>query len=624
MKQKPVFWHIFSATLLLLLSIFTITAIYLTGTFKTFYYNEVEDDLKARAYLLDTPVRSMVLGDKLGLLREFCRDTGRKSATRITVIDPGGIVLADSNEDPDVMELHNTRPEFVKALSGSPGRSIRYSHTLHKNMLYVAIPLVGKQQVEPSENKSLSLAGALRVAIPLTVARKNLWHLQGRTAMAGFIIFIAAVAGALFISSRLSRPLERMKKFSEKIAKGDLETVPAIDSSWMVSEEITSLSMAMNTMALQIRDRINTIDRQKNELQMVFCALKEAVIVLDIHNRIVQMNRAAAELFAVEREKSIGRTFTEITRDVELNRTLQKVVERHEPAEMEIACRTHGGERFLNARFAVLTAKDGEMAGILVVIGDLTEIRKLENIRKEFVANVSHELKTPVTSIRGYAEVLLEGEVDSAKDRTRFLEIVVRQATRLQAIVEDLLALSRIEQDARTGNIRLEEVRISDILASVRDMCELRADRKEIKLSMRYPEDLYINANPPLMGQAVSNLVINAIKYSDNGSTVYVDVSIDQEKECGREIVISVRDTGCGIAAEHLPRIFERFYRSDKARSRKLGGTGLGLAIVKHIAGVHGGAVGVESTYGKGSVFSIYLPLNRNDDADSEKRACGL
>ncbi len=619
MKRLPVFWHIFLATLLLLACTFTITALYFSHTLKSFYYTQVEDDLKARALLIEDTIRSMVTAGDIRSLRSFCRNSGRRASTRITVIDMKGVVLADSNEDPEVMELHNTRPEFIKALSGKTGSSVRYSHTLHQDMLYVAIPFRGEVK---SPDTSAPQIGAMRVSIPLAVTQETLWSIEGRYAAAGMVILLAAVLGGLFLSSRLSRPLERMKETAEKIARGDMEHIPEIDSSPMVSEEVASLSKAMNTMALQIMERINTIDHQKNELEMVFCALKEAVIVLDNQHRILRLNRAAAELFAVSKEGSEGRSLREIARDLELNRTLEQVTSSREPAEIEISCMTHAGQRFLNARFAVLRDREGGSAGILIVISDLTEMRRLENIRKEFVANVSHELKTPVTSIRGYAEVLLEGALDNRNDAIHFLGIIVKQSERLQAIVEDLLALSRIEQDANKGNIKLEPVNIKDIIASVMDMCEIKAGDKDIRIEYSV-EDQEITANAALLVQAVSNLVINAIKYSDSNSTVYIKTYMDKRGTDGEELVISVRDTGIGIGPEHLPRIFERFYRSDKARSRKLGGTGLGLAIVKHIARVHGGRAEVQSTLGKGSVFSIHIPRKVSGSTGADT-ACGL
>ncbi len=622
MKRLPVFWHIFLATLLLLSCTLTITAFYVAHSLKSFYYSQVEKDLQARALLIEEPVQKL-FDENRERLQEFCKKAGRRSATRITVIDTAGRVLADSNEDPQKMELHNTRPEFRKALSGLVGASIRYSHTLHQDMLYVAIPLA-------EDGGSGDIRGALRVSIPLSVTRDALWAIEGKYALAGLTILLAAVLGGLYLSSRLSRPLEQMKETAEKIARGEMDEPPAVDLSGTVSEEVASLSMAMNTMAMQIRERINTIDRQKNELELVFCALKEAVMVIDNNLRILRINRAAAELFAVPAKESRGCTFQEVTRDPALNRTLQEVFRTIKPAEIDIVCHTHAGERFLNARFAILQDRDGENAGILIVMSDLTEIRRLENIRREFVANVSHELKTPVTSIRGYAEVLLEGELDNREEARRFLEIIVRQSGRLQAIIEDLLSLSRIEQDARTGNIKLESVALTEIIESVRDICELRAGDKEITLYFTFDRDLSLLANPALLVQAISNLAINAIKYSEPGSSVQISCecragrageNTGRDSEQQEELVISVRDFGCGIAPEHLPRIFERFYRSDKARSRKLGGTGLGLAIVKHIARVHGGSVEVESEPGKGSVFTIRIPLNREGRTGG---VCGL
>ncbi|MBL8830052.1 MAG: GHKL domain-containing protein, partial [Planctomycetaceae bacterium] len=261
-------------------------------------------------------------------------------------------------------------------------------------------------------------------------------------------------------------------------------------------------------------------------------------------------------------------------------------------------------ERVWQAHGTALRDSQGETLGAVIVVNDVTDYRRLENVRRDFVANVSHELKTPIASIKGFAETLLDGALDNRDDAERFCRIIARQSERLHSIIDDLLSLSRIEQSEGADDIALESTLLQDVLRSAISDCQPRADERAITIAVECPDQQRIRCNAPLLIQAVLNLLDNAIKYSDEGGRIDVQVQTTP-----RSVVIAVRDQGCGIPPEHLPRVFERFYRVDRARSRKLGGTGLGLSIVKHIVNVHHGKVTVESTPGKGSTFSIQLPV---------------
>ncbi len=279
------------------------------------------------------------------------------------------------------------------------------------------------------------------------------------------------------------------------------------------------------------------------------------------------------------------------------------VLSGEQPVETDLTAFVGGEERFLQANGSLLHTEDGAVAGAVVVVNDVTRLRRLEAVRSDFVANVSHELKTPVTSIKGFAETLADGAIDDPDAGRRFLRIIAGQADRLNAIIEDLLALSSLERGAEGREVALQEARLADVLAVAAEVCAAKADAKRIAVTVDCPDELYAEINPPLLEQAVVNLLDNAIKYSPEDTGVAV--SADQTE---RETVITVGDQGVGISREHLPRLFERFYRVDKARSRDLGGTGLGLSIVKHIAQVHGGSVSVDSLVGRGSTFRIHLP----------------
>jgi len=331
------------------------------------------------------------------------------------------------------------------------------------------------------------------------------------------------------------------------------------------------------------------------------------VLAIDARQRVVSINQGAAELLGLDPEKVMRRPLHEVVRNPDVRRFALLAIDCREPVEDNLVI--HGvRDRTIRLRGTALRDVSGE-GGAVIVLNDVTDIQRLENVRRDFVANVSHELKTPIASIKGFVETLLDGAADDPADNRRFLEIVARQAERLEAIIEDLLALSRIEQSEGAGNLPLERVRLADVLSAAAADCLPRARDRSIRVEAGCDAAVEADVNPALLEQAVINLVDNAIKYSDAGDTIWVSAGLEPDPNMdGGAVTIVVRDDGCGIEADHLPRLFERFYRVDKARSRKLGGTGLGLSIVKHIVQAHGGTVAVESQPGVGSTFTIRLP----------------
>jgi two-component system phosphate regulon sensor histidine kinase PhoR len=442
---------------------------------------------------------------------------------------------------------------------------------------------------------------ALRTSLPATAVESEIRSIQLKIALGGCIIAVLAAGISWVISRRISRPIEQMKKSAEQFAGGDLSHRLAAPAT----EEMASLADAMNQMAAQLDERIETIISQRNQLETVLASMLEGVIAVDTEERIVSINRAAARLFANEPVSCQNKSIQEVIRSPALQQFIRSALNSANPAEEDISL-YQNEERVIDVKSAPLLDADRQQIGTLVVFNDVTQMRRLENMRRDFVANVSHEIKTPLTAIKGFVETLLQGKVDKTEESQRFLEIIQKHVDRLNSIVEDLLALARIEQKDEQKEFNFEPVKIVGVCQAAIQLCRPRAEEKKILIDLDCEKDATAIFDPALIEQAVVNLLDNAIKYSDSQSSITL-----KSHQQNFEVIISVEDHGIGIAQKHLPRLFERFYRVDKARSRNMGGTGLGLAIVKHIAQAHGGHVSVESKLGEGSCFSIHLPQNK-------------
>jgi two-component system phosphate regulon sensor histidine kinase PhoR len=442
---------------------------------------------------------------------------------------------------------------------------------------------------------ALILAGVVGVVLLYSLIPSGLL----RPFIGGVYIALLAGLAGLIISRRICRPLDEITIVIEDYSRGKLDRrLPTWDTL-----EFDRLANSVNKMAFELDSQIRAISDRHNEQEAVFLSMMEGILAFDTRERLININNAAVKMLGLEMTGSVGRYMQEVIRNIHLQKFISRALKSREPIEDEIMLQAGTG-RVVLAGGSVLRGQREEVLGALIVLNDITRLRQLENIRREFVANVSHELKTPITSIKGFVETLRDGAMNSPEDAKRFLGIVARQTDRLNSIIEDLLSLAKIEEGTEKRQIALESGKVKNVLSAAIQSCEHRAKEKGITVQLKGLDDIKANINPQLLEQALVNLIDNAIKYSDSGQSIEVG--------CGRaddEIVLEVRDYGCGIEKDHLPRLFERFYRADKARSREQGGTGLGLAIVKHIALAHGGTVSVESNPGQGSVFRIHLPL---------------
>jgi two-component system phosphate regulon sensor histidine kinase PhoR len=588
MYERRLAWRLFVAYLLV-----TLAALIGLGWYGSYILDEalasgLSRQLQTTAQLVAQQIEPVLDTADATAIGAVASRASRTNGSRISVILISGEVLADTHEDPRKMDNHARRREVQAALAGEIRREDRFSNTLGEPLVYVAVPMMRRDQV----------VGVVRAAVSRAESRRELRHYQGMLFSGLGVATIAATLVSWRLARLQSRPFEEVAEAAQRLAQGnETERLPKSDV-----QELARLSESLNHLAEELEERGHTIGRQEHELEAVLASMVEGVLAVDSDERVISINRAAAGLIGGAVSELRGRSLQEVVRNAELRRLATRAVTEGRSVEDDLVLRGEQ-DRVLQVCATPLRNVQGRSMGALLVLHDVTHFRHLENIRRDFVANVSHELKTPIASIKGFVETLLDGALENREDATRFLRIVAKQAERLNQIIEDLLSLAKIEESEERGNLPLEPVSIKEILEAAINDCQALAAERDISVQLCCDEEVMANINAHLLEQAVVNLLDNAIKYSDSGGEVLLS-----GRALASEVLISVTDHGCGIDRDHLPRLFERFYRVDKARSRKLGGTGLGLAIVKHIVQAHGGKVSVQSTPGKGSTFTIQLP----------------
>jgi two-component system phosphate regulon sensor histidine kinase PhoR len=546
---------------------------------------EVERSLVERARLVADQAQSIPFDvSERSALDALADRTGRAGSMRVTLIAPDGAVLGDSQvplERLAAVESHADRPEVRDALAGRVGSSTRRSATVGRELLYLALPSQGNAVV--------------RVAVELAELAAARRALRERLALAGVVGLLFSIALSFAISRYSLRSIQEVRRVAESIAQGDLDDQLPLDTG----DELGEISRAIRQIAEQLRLRLDEVTHEKEQLQAVLEGMVEGVLVVDAKRTVLLANSRLREFYGVTGDL-VGRPLLEGIRQAELDALLREVSESDEMVTRTLAV---GGQppRTLHAQAARFPRADAPRAGTVAVFHDITELERLEGVRRDFVANASHELRTPLTAIQGFAETLLGGDEHSEEDRRSYLEVIDRHARRLGNIVNDLLELSTIE----TGKLRVEprHLDVAEIVTGlIRDL-EPRCAERQLELRCEVEGDPKAWADPRALEQILTNLLDNAVKYSEPGGRVAVGIRGDDAR-----VRIAVRDTGIGIPQDDLTRIFERFYRVDRARSRALGGTGLGLSIVKHLVQSLGGEISVESRLGEGTSFRFSLP----------------
>jgi two-component system, OmpR family, phosphate regulon sensor histidine kinase PhoR len=586
-KPRKLVWRLFLSYMLIALGALLAAGWYFVHSLDDYFQHQFVNDLSGRARLFEIQIVPLLDPLNAAAVDQLCKQGGRASDTRFTVVLSSGVVIGDSWEAPQNMENHANRPEVSGAFAQGMDKSLRFSTTVRRNVLYVAVAV----------RSSGPAPAVVRAAIPLSDVEDELSRTRNRFFVIGAIIALLALGVTLAVSRQYGRKVEAIKQGASRLAQGELAIrIPVSDS-----EELAGIAEAINSMAGQLENRMQAVTSHRSRLEAVLSSMVEGVFAVDREERIISVNQAAAHWFEIDAQQVGGRSLPEAIRNLTVQKFVAQALKSTAPVETDISVYRNGA-RILNIRSAPLYEVGPERIGVLVVFSDVTRLRRLEEMRRDFVANVSHELKTPLTAIKGFVETLQQG-VDSPEQSERFLGIILKHVNRLQAIIEDLLTLSRIEDEAKHGGIRPVSTRIADILRDAVQTCRSMAEEKGSAIEISVEEDLTVAADPVLLEQSIVNLLDNALKYSEPGRKVRLAA-----RQAGGEIRISVQDQGIGIEKKHLPRLFERFYRIDKSRSRSVGGTGLGLAIVKHIAQAHGGYVTIESNLGEGSLFTVHLP----------------
>jgi two-component system, OmpR family, phosphate regulon sensor histidine kinase PhoR len=596
--SKPVrarlFWRLGLTYGALLLVVLLAVQLYSARVIRSQAIRSANDQL---ASLLSLTLANPPQSDDPAELRNW---TGRaaRSGARVTIIDHTGRVLVDSEADADKMENHANRPEVQDAFARGTGQSVHRSVTLGRELVYRA------QRYDQAGNAPI----VIRLALPLSQIDLSLVELRQRLFIATLVVLLSGGLVSFAFARMFAARVQRLQRFSQRIAEGDFR--PLLREG--PRDELSDLADSLNQTAARLDREIRLLSGERNRSSAILRSMVEGVAVIDAEERLVFYNRAFSEILNVDPASAEGRPLIEVVRNSELVGLIRRALHGDEGLQSDITMGITQTQSFSITAAPVKAldasasggAPQGKPSGAVVVLHDVTELRRLERVRQDFVANVSHEFKTPLTAIQGFAETLLAGALDDPQNNRRFLEIIRNHAIRLARLTNDLLKLARIE----AGKLELEfsSVSLLELIEACTETTLLKANRKEITLEISVPPQL-----PPVRGDAallrdvLQNLLDNAIQYTPARGHISVVASAGP-----REAVVTVADTGIGIPLADSERIFERFYRVDAARSREAGGTGLGLSIAKHIVEAHGGKLWVESTVGQGSQFSFSLPLD--------------
>ena len=577
------FWKLSLSTLLLLALVLLAADLLAARLLRADYLDKGFEQLESLMQLAER--RPPPLEDPEGL-RAWTAWMGQSGA-RVTVIAADGRVLADSQHDPVTMENHTGRPEVQQALAQGEGRAVRHSDTLGRDLLYLA----HRTPAAPEQP-----AVVLRLALPLAEIDDALAEFRWRLLAASLVVLLIAGGVSLLVSRHLSQRIGELQRFAGRVAEGDFRPLAAEHEG----DELAALARSLNRTAARLQETINSLTVERNRSAAVLGSMVEGVAVIGADERVAFCNRAFCHSVGVDAGSCTGRPLLEIVRQSDVVTLVRQALATRNTLSSEV---TFGSGRPRSFGLTLAPVEAAGASGVVLVLHDISELRRLERVRQDFVANVSHEFKTPLTAIQGFAETLLGGALEDVQNSRRFLEIIRDHAGRLGRLTDDLLKLSQIE----AGKLELDfrPVAVGDLIESCVETARLKAAQKQLTLEVDCPEALpAIRGDSNRLREVLQNLLDNAVQYTPAGGRLTVRAA-----RADGQVVVSVNDTGIGIPKADQERIFERFYRVDAARSREVGGTGLGLSIARHLVEAHGGRITVESEVGRGSTFSVFLPI---------------
>jgi two-component system phosphate regulon sensor histidine kinase PhoR len=577
--RSPIFRKLLSSAFLLIAVTLVVLDFSLTRYTSKREVQNVEQRLEAEARILQAEAANVPRSE----LEDWAHQAAQRSGARVTIVDPKGVALADSHHDPETMENHATRPEIVAAYRNGVGSSTRHSATINQDLCYLAL-----RTTYQGESGYI-----LRLAVPLEDVNTIIAAVRWRILWASLYAALVALIFAYFFSQSFTRRIARLRVFAEGLVDARFSQAPLPDAD----DELGALGRSLSTTAAQLRDLVDRLSVESAQREAILASMVEGVLAVDGSLRITFANASFARAVGASSPIPAKTPLVEVVRAPELREVLTGVLTAGESVKRRM--QLPAADRVFEVQAAPLTS--GSARGAIAILHDITDLERLERIRRDFVANVSHELRTPLTAIRGYAETLLEGALEDQENNRRFLEIIKAHAIRLNNISSDLLALSELE----SGRARREPeaVSVRGAVDSALRTLEAEARLRSVSLVCGRVEDVQVLGDRLQVEQALVNLLDNAVKFNRPSGEVLIEAT----RANGR-VRITLADTGIGIPHDDLPRIFERFYRVDKARSREVGGTGLGLSIVKHIIERMNGTVSVESLLGKGSTFTLLLP----------------
>ncbi|MEF2247582.1 MULTISPECIES: two-component system histidine kinase PnpS [unclassified Paenibacillus] len=562
------------------------------NTFKNIYIDALEDNMVREMKLIASRMEwkaSDNAEEVYSYYTEQANEIKSYTESRITFIRSDGVVLGDSDYAAEEMNNHLYRNEVSEALEEGIGRAVRSSNTMRMNMIYVAIPI--KDQ---TDNYSYVIRMAMTLDEVDSGLRKVMYVMIGGL----LILFVLAAVISYRVALGLTKPLEQITKVAKRITNQDYVARVTV----VKKDEIGELGHAINAMADSLQVQMERIKQNENQLQTVLANMINGIVMIETDGRVVLMNRHAEEVLGLPASELVGRHYSEAKQQYELSQMIQGALRSKEALREEVTF-YYPEERLVELTLVPISEGEHQRGGVLLVLQDVSAIRRLERMRSEFVANVSHELKTPIAAVKGFAETLLGGAVKDEETARSFLQIIFDESDRLNRLIGDILELSKIE--SRRVPLMFSPVELDSFVSKTMTLLEAEATMKGIELCSKIQPGLYVEADEDRLRQIVMNLLSNGINYTPDGGKVTLSIHAINDDL----LSIQISDTGIGIPKKDLPRIFERFYRVDKARSRSSGGTGLGLSIVKHLVELHKGTITVTSTTGVGTTFTIILPV---------------